>query len=99
MQDVISIRLGKKDLDYIKKTASEKGTEKAKLIRELVEKGRLMMAIEQYKNGKLSIGKTAKEAGVSISEMMDILSEMGVKSNVTKEDYLQGLKNLKKIWK
>ena len=57
------------------------------------------MAVEEYKKGKISIGKAAKEAGVSLWEMMYILKELGVKSNITKEDYLQGLKNLEKILK
>ena len=99
MQEVISIRLDKKDLSFINQTAQEKNKDKAKMMRELLKKGRIMMAVEDYKSGKISIGKAAKEAGLSISEMMDTLSELGVKSNITKEDYLQGLKNLEKIWK
>lgn len=30
--------------------------------------------------------------------MMDVLSEYGVDANVEYEDYLKGLKSLKKIW-
>jgi hypothetical protein len=30
--------------------------------------------------------------------MMTILTEYGVESTVEKEDYLQGLKKLKKVW-
>ena len=60
--------------------------------------GKLMHAIEMYKKGKASIGKAAEIAGVSISEIMDILTEFGVKSNLEVEDYLEGLKNLRKHW-
>ncbi len=30
--------------------------------------------------------------------MMTILAEFGVESRLEKEDYLQGLKNLQKVW-
>ncbi len=60
--------------------------------------GRLMYAVESYRKGKISIGKASELAGISISEMMDRLSDFGIKSNLDKEDYLEGLKNIRKIW-
>jgi predicted HTH domain antitoxin len=70
----------------------------SKAIRQLVNRGRLAYAIDSYKDGKVSIGRAAELARVTISEMMDILAEFGVKSNIEMEDYLEGLKNLKKHW-
>ena len=67
-------------------------------MRELVDLGRLMLAIESYKDGKASIGKAAKLAGVSISEMITILADFGIKSNLNSEDYLDGLENIRKHW-
>lgn len=66
----------------------------SKAVRELLEMGRLHLAIEEYKKGTASLGKASKLAGVSISRMMDILTEYGVESNLEVEDYLSGLKNL-----
>lgn len=66
----------------------------SKAVRELLEMGRLHFAIEEYKKGTASLGKASKLAGVSISRMMDILTEYGVESNLEVEDYLSGLKNL-----
>ncbi len=57
-----------------------------------------MMAIENYKNGKVSIGKAAELAGTSISEMIVILSRFGIKSNLDFDDYLEGLDNIRKHW-
>ncbi len=37
-------------------------------------------------------------AGVSISKMLDIFSEYGVQANLEYEDYLKGLKTLRKVW-
>ena len=70
---------------------------KGEIIRKLIGKGRLHLAIEQYRRGKISIGKAAQKAGLTISELMDKMAEFGVKSPVTKEQYLQGLKTAEKM--
>ncbi len=98
MQKTLSVRIDKQDYEFVKRMAAEKKEEVSKAIRQLVNKGRLMHAVDSYKNGQASIGKAAEIAGVPISEMMDILVEFGVKSNITYEDYLEGLKNLRKHW-
>ena len=54
-------------------------------------------AIDQYKKGKLSLEKTAKELHISISELIDLLAELGVKSPIAYEDYLEGLNHLRKL--
>ena len=77
----------------IKRMAKENKEEISKAVRGLVDLGRLMYAIENYK-----IGKAAEIAGISISEMMNTLSEFGIESRIEFEDYLQGLKNLKMVW-
>ena len=99
MQRVISIRLDKEDLDFVEEASREERTGKAKILREIIGKGRLYLAIEQYRKGKISLGKAAERANKSISEMMDILAELGIKNPMTKQQYLQGLKNLDSVWK
>jgi hypothetical protein len=37
-------------------------------------------------------------AGVPVGQMMTILAEFGVESRLELEDYLHGLKNLRKVW-
>ena len=78
--------------------AKEEREDVSKKVRQLVDLGPIMLAIEKYKKSEASIEKAARIAGVSISEMMDVLSEYGVDANVEYEDYLKGLKSLKKIW-
>ena len=58
----------------------------------------VMFAIERYKKSEASIEKAARLAGVSISKMMDILSEYGVEVNLEYEDYLKSLKTVRKVW-
>ena len=70
----------------------------SKKVRQLVDLGPAVLAIEKYKKSEASIEKAARIAGVSISEMMDVLSDYGVDANVEYEDFPKGLKSLKEIW-
>lgn len=47
---------------------------------------------------KISIEKVAKELNLSITEAIELLSELGIKSPVTYEEYLEGYKDLKNIF-
>ncbi|MBI2107934.1 UPF0175 family protein [Candidatus Woesearchaeota archaeon] len=98
MQTTLSVRMDKGDYEFVKRMAKENQEEISKTIRELVDLGRLMYAIENYKKGKISIGRAAEQAGISISEIMNILAEFGIRSKIGYEDYLEGLNNLKKVW-
>ena len=95
-----TLRAGIADNDqkFLFSLAKEESKDVSKKVRQLVEPGRVMLAINKYKKSEASIEKAARIAEVSISEMMDILSEYGVDSNIEYEDYLKGLKSLKKIW-
>jgi predicted HTH domain antitoxin len=70
----------------------------SKKVRELVDLGRVMLAIEKYRKSEASLEKAAWIAGVSISKMIDVLRDHGVEANLEYEDYLKGLKSLRKIW-
>lgn len=59
---------------------------------------KLTVAIMQYKERKISIGRAAEIANLSISETMDLFAELGIKSNVTYEDYLEGLKYARELF-
>ena len=85
MQKILSMRIDEDDLEFVKLEAKEEKADKAKIIRELIEKGRLQVSIEQYSKGKI------------ISEMMDKLAELGIQNPMTKEQYLQGLKNAEEM--
>ena len=67
-------------------------------VRELIDKGRVYLAIEEYKAGKASLGKASAIAGIAIGEMIDVLEEYGVKSNLGLEDYRAGKRNLKDVY-
>jgi len=57
-----------------------------------------MLATEKYRISEASIEKAAKITGVSISKMINIFKGNGDKANRENEDYLKGLKALRKVW-
>lgn len=94
----LSIRMNDEDYKFLSFIAKEEKEDVSKAVRELVDLGRIMFAIEKYKKSEASIEKAARIAGVSISKMLDIFKEHGVAANLEHEDYLKGLKSLRKIW-
>ncbi len=94
----LSIRMNEDDYRALVSLAKEGKEDISKTVRELVELGRTMLAIEKYKRGEASAEKSARIAGVSISKFLDILSENGVTANLEEEDYLGSLKTARKIW-
>jgi len=83
---------------FLRKLAKEEKEDLSKAVREVVYKGRVMLAIERYRKGEASLGKAAELAGLSVGQMITVLAEYGVQSNLDTEDYLQGLENLRKVW-
>jgi len=94
----LSIRINDDYFKFLSSLAKEERADVSKKVRELVGLGRVMLAIEKYKNSGASLEKASKIAGVSISKMLDIFSEYGVRANLEYEDYLKGLKTLRKVW-
>lgn len=97
MEKITSFRLKQEELVFLDKFAKEEHESKGQILRELLVNGRIMTAIIMYKKNKISIGRASEMAGVNISEFMNILSEFGISSNVTLEDYKESLENLKNI--
>ena len=98
MAKTMSIRMDNENYLFLSQLAKDEKADVSKAVRDVVQRGRLMLAIERYKRGVASLGKAAELAGVPLNEMIALLSEYGVKSNLRKEDYLEGIENLRKVW-
>lgn len=98
MAKTVSIRMDEENYAFLHKLAKEEKEDLSKAVREVVYKGRVMLAIEKYKKGEASLGKAAELAGLSVGQMITLLAEYGVPSNLETEDYLQGLEHLRKVW-
>ena len=91
-----SFRLDEVELKRIEKLAQEEGEDKSKTVRELLDYGWEYLMIKQYKDGKLSLSKLSQELEEPISEVMDKLSDLGVKSPLEKDEVMEGYEALTK---
>ena len=98
MSKTVSLRMDEANYTFLKKWAHETSEDISKAVREVVYKGRIMLAIEKYKKGEASLGKAAEIAGLPVGQMIVALADYGVESNLEKEDYLKGLENLREVW-
>ena len=98
MSKTMSIRMDRENLEFLNELTREQRSDLSKAVRDMVTRGRLLLAVERYKKGEASIGRAAELAVVPVGQMMTILTEYGVESRVEQEDYLQGLHGLSKVW-
>ena len=98
MSKTMSVRMDRENYDFLYEITKEEGSDLSKAVRDMVTRGRILLAVERYKKGEASLGRAAELAGVPVGQMMTILVEFGVESRLEKEDYPQGLKNLQKVW-
>jgi predicted HTH domain antitoxin len=94
----MSVRMDRENYNFLREITKEEGSDLSKAVRDMVTRGRILLAVERYKKGEASLGRAAELAGMPVGQMMAILVEFGVESRLEKEDYLQGLKNLQKVW-
>jgi len=98
MTKTMSIRMDRENYEFLAELSKEERSDLSKAVRDLVTRGRILLAVERYKKGEASLGKAAELAGLPVGQMMTILAEFGVESRIEKEDYLQGLRNLSNVW-
>lgn len=90
-----SFRLGEKELERIQELAKEENREKSEVARKLLDYGWEYLMIKRYAQGRISLGRLAKELDLPITEALNILSELGIKFQIQKEDILEGYETLK----
>ncbi len=98
MENVISVRLPEEDTILIGQFAEEYHKDRSTAIRELVEMGRIYFAINEYIKGKVSFGKASNIAGLTVSEMIDLLTNLGIKNKLDVDDYINSIKNADKLF-
>lgn len=89
---VKSIRIPE-DIDKaIEYVARFEKLEKTQSIRKLTRLGFEFYAAKSYERGKLTLREVAELLNLTLSETIDLLSEMGVKGNIRAKDVLDSLK-------
>jgi predicted HTH domain antitoxin len=98
MTKTMSIRMDRDNFEFLSAMTIEEKSDLSKAVRDLVTRGRVLLAVEKYKKGEASLGKAAEVAGLPVGQMMTLLGEFGVRSRIDREDYRQSLANLAKVW-
>jgi predicted HTH domain antitoxin len=98
MTKTMSIRMDRDNYEFISAMTTAEQSDLSKAVRELVARGRILLAVEKYKKGEASLGKAAEVAGLPVGQMMTLLGEFGVRSRIDREDYRQALASLAKVW-
>jgi len=86
----MSIRMDRENFEFLNELTKEQRSDLSKSVRDMVTRGRIVLALERYKKGEASLGKAAELAGVRVGEMMTILAEFGVESRVEQEVISKG---------
>jgi predicted HTH domain antitoxin len=98
MTRTMSVRMDSENYEFLRRLSKDEKEDLSSAVRELVYKGRIMLAVERYRERQASLGKAAELAGVPVGRMIQLLAEYGVECNLEHEDYLQGLQNLRDMW-
>src|SRR5271165_2081657 len=98
MSKTMSIRMDRENFEFLSELTKQQRSDLSKAVRDMVTRGRILFAVERYKKGEASLGRAAELAGLPLGQLMTILTEFGVEARLEREDYLQGLKNLREAW-
>jgi predicted HTH domain antitoxin len=98
MTKTMSIRMDQDNFEFLSAMTAEEQSDLSKAVRDLVTRGRILLAVEKYRKGEASLGKAAEVAGLPVGQMMTLLGEFAVRSKIEQEDYRQSLANLAKVW-
>lgn len=66
----MSVRMDRDNYEFLHEITKEDGSDLSKAVRELVTRGRILLAVERYKKGEASLGRGAELAGVPVGQMM-----------------------------
>ncbi len=89
---VKSVRIPE-DIDKaIEFVARSEKLEKTQSIRKLTRLGFEVYVAKSYEKGKLTLRETATLLNLTLSETIDLLSEMGVRGNIRAKDVTESLK-------
>ena len=89
MKNVLSVRLDESSMKRLHELAKKEKKELSTVARELIEQGWVLTALREYREGHLSLGTMAQRLDLSLSQAIDLLSELGVRSPIGYDDYLE----------
>ena len=90
-------RLKKHQVEALEKISREEKNERSTALRKLLDIGigeyAKNKAIEEYRKGKMSVGRAAKEARVSIAEFFNLIADEGIAIRIDSKHLKNALKS------
>lgn len=90
LESVVTVRMDRKLLEEIDQIARKERNDRAAVLRRLIsdalDRYRLGQAIKTYKEGRATTEKAAEMAGISVHEMIEMLRQEGIPSQLAVED-------------
>lgn len=98
MAQTVSVRLSKESLREVDRLAERLKTDRSEALRRFIERGlreaRIDDALDRLRKGKISVGRAAEEAGVTLYEMLDLVRRHHIPSGYGPEDLERDLRDL-----
>ena len=94
MTKTMSIRMDQKNYEFLRAISREERNDLSKAVRDLVTRGRVLLAVERYRKGEASLGKAAEVAGLAVGQMMALLGEFGVRMRIEQETIVRAWRTL-----
>jgi predicted HTH domain antitoxin len=98
MAQTVSVRLSEKSLREVDRLAERLQTDRSEALRRFIERGlreaRVDDALDRLRKGKVSIGRAAEDAGVSLYEMLELVRQHRIPSGDGPEDLERDLREL-----
>jgi predicted transcriptional regulator len=97
MKNVMSVRLDDESLQRVRELARKDKKEISAVARELIDQGLVLLALREYREGKLSLGSLGKRLGKPLADVIDLLADLGVRSPIEYDDYLQSIRTAARL--
>jgi len=90
-------RVSKSQIDQLERISKEEKTDRSSVLRKVLDLGldeyNRRRAAEEYRKGKISVGKGAEIAGISIAEFYRILEDENIPIRIDIAGIKQSLRN------
>ena len=63
MTKTMSIRMDQENFEFLNELTKEQRSDLSKAVRDMVTRGRVLLAVERYRKGEASLGRAAELAG------------------------------------
>lgn len=94
----VSVRLSEESLREVDRLAARLKTDRSEALRRFIERGlreaRIDDALDRLRKGKVSIGRAAEDAGITLYEMLELVRQHRIPSGYGPEDLDRDLREL-----